>query len=215
MSRNGIYALVSIALTLCAIPGFATDVVLVGRIGGKAIVVIDNGAPRTLLPGQKTAEGVTLLAIDKNAASFEIDGKKRLLRIGQQVYTAPKRGKPSVTLQADARGQFIALGSINGRSVRFLVDTGATVIALPPAEAQRLGIDYLRGQRGRMQTANGAIDVYRVKLDSVRVGDIEASNVDAVVSASNNMGPILLGTSFLNRVEMHRDGQIMTLTKRY
>ena len=215
MIRNVHFALALVALMLSATPAFATDVVLVGRIGAKAIVVIDDGRPRTLAPGQKTAEGVTLLGMNKDAASFEIDGKKRLLRLGARTYSAPSHANPSITLQADARGQFVTMGSINGGSVRFLVDTGATVIALPPAEARRLGIDYLRGQQGQMQTANGVIDVYRVKLDSVRVGDIEASNVDAVVSASDNMSVILLGTSFLNRVEMHRDGQIMTLTKRY
>jgi aspartyl protease family protein len=132
-----------------------------------------------------------------------------------QAYAAAASGRPSVTLKSDMRGHFIALGSINGGSVRFLVDTGATFVALPASDAKRLGIDYLRGERARMQTANGIAAGYRVKLDSVRIGEVEISNVDAVVSENDAMGVILLGMSFLNRMEMKRDAQSMTLTKRY
>ncbi|MDP1909192.1 MAG: TIGR02281 family clan AA aspartic protease [Hyphomicrobium sp.] len=201
-------------LALLAPPGFAADVALVGLIGAKAIVVIDGGAPRTLAPGQKTAEGVLLLGTEKHAASFEIDGKKRVLQMGQ-AYAATASGRPSVTLKADTRGHFVDLGSINGGSVRFLVDTGATFVALPASDAKRLGIDYLRGERARMQTANGIAASYRVKLDTVRIGEVEINNVDAVVNENDAMGVTLLGMSFLNRMEMKRDAQSLTLTKRY
>ncbi|MBE0621354.1 MAG: TIGR02281 family clan AA aspartic protease [Burkholderiales bacterium] len=203
-----------IALALPAAPGYAADVALVGLIGAKAIVVIDGGAPRTLAPGQ-SAEGVTLLGTEKNAAHFEIDGKKKMLRMGGRIYSAPISNKQSVTLNADTRGHFVTDGLINGGSVRFLVDTGATFVSLPAAEAKRLGIDYLRGQRGSMQTANGVVAAYRVKLDSVTIGDIEINNVDAMVSANGSMGVNLLGMSFLNRMRMQRDAQSMTLTRRY
>ncbi|OGA34316.1 MAG: hypothetical protein A3F75_02390 [Betaproteobacteria bacterium RIFCSPLOWO2_12_FULL_64_23] len=209
-----IRALGSAALALVAPPGFAAEVTLVGLIGAKAIVVIDGGAPRALAPGQKTAEGVVLLGTEKDGASFDIDGKKRTLRMGQ-AYSAASPGKQSVTLNADTRGHFVTMGSINGGSVRFLVDTGATFVTLPAAEAKRLGINYLQGQRNRMQTANGVTIVHAVKLDSVRIGDIEINNVDAVVSGNDAMGAVLLGMSFLNRMEMKRDGQSMALTKRY
>jgi aspartyl protease family protein len=187
----------------------------VGLIGAKAIVVIDGGAPRTLAPGQKTAEGVVLIATEKNAASFEINGQKRSLSMGQAYAAASRGGRQNTTLAADARGHFVTMGTINGGSVRFLVDTGATFISLPASEARRLGVNYLQGQRGQIQTANGVIAVYRVKLDSVRVGDIEANNVDAVVAENDAMGVTLLGMSFLNRMEMKRDGQSMTLIKRF
>jgi aspartyl protease family protein len=196
-------------------PALATDVTLVGLIGAKAIVVIDGGAPRTLAPGQKTAEGVVLLGTEKDAASFEIESKKRTLHMGQAYSAAARAGRQNVTLSADVRGHFVTLGSINGGSLRFLVDTGATLVALPAAEARRLGINYLQGQRDQVQTANGAVVAYRVKLDTVRIGDIEVNNVDAVVTESDTMGVTLLGMSFLNRMEMKRDGQSMTLTKRY
>jgi aspartyl protease family protein len=207
--------LILVAPALFAAQAFAAEVTLVGLIGVKAIVVIDGGAPRTLAPGQKTAEGVLLLGTEKDAASFDIDGKKRTLRMGQAYSSAARAGRQNVILSADARGHFVTTGTINGGSVRFLVDTGATFVALPAAEARRLGIDYLQGQRGQMQTANGMAVAYRVKLDTVRIGDIAVNNVDAVVSEGDTMGVTLLGMSFLNRMEMTRDGQSMTLTKRY
>lgn len=210
-----IQLLATALLALAALPGFAADVTLVGLIGAKAIVVIDGGAPRTLAPGQKTAEGVVLLGTEKDAANFEIDGKKKTLRMGQAYSAAARAGRQNVTLNADVRGHFVTTGSINGGSVRFLVDTGATFVTLPVAEAKRLGINYLQGQRGQMHTPNGAVMVYRVVLDSVRIGDIEISGVDAVVNANDSMGVTLLGMSFLNRMEMKRDGQSMTLTKRF
>ena len=202
------------ALTLLARPGLAADVTLVGTIGHKAIVVIDGGAPRTLAPGQRTAEGVVLVEVGKDQASFDIDGKRRTLRMGR-AYAAPGAAKQSVTLKADARGHFVTTALINGGSVRVLVDTGATLVSLPAAEARRLGIDYRRGQPTRVQTANGVTAAYRVKLDTVRVGDIALNNIDAVVGENDAMGVTLLGMSFLNRMEMKRDGQSMTLTKRF
>jgi aspartyl protease family protein len=209
------FSLSLVALALFAPPAVAADVTLVGLIGAKAIVVIDGGAPRTLAPGQETAEGVVLLGTEKEAASFEIEGKKRTLHMGQAYSAAPRDGRRNVAITADTSGHFLTMGSINGGSVRFLVDTGATFVSLPASEARRLGINYLQGQRGQMQTANGLTAVYKVKLDTVKIGDVELGNVDAVVVENNAMGVILLGMSFLNRMEMKRDGQSMTLTKRY
>jgi aspartyl protease family protein len=215
MVRCAKFSLGWVTLAGLCMPAFAADVTLVGLIGAKAIVVIDGGAPRLLAPGQKTAEGVVLLGTEKEAASFEIDGRKRTLHMGQAYSAAARGGRQNVTLNVDARGHFVTTGAINGGSVRFLVDTGATLVALPAAEARRLGIDYLQGQRGQMQTANGAAVAYRVKLDTVRIGDIEVNSVDAVVSEGDTMGVTLLGMSFLNRMEIKQDGQSMTLTKRY
>jgi aspartyl protease family protein len=158
---------------------------------------------------------VFLLSTEKDAANFEIDGKRRTLRMGQAYSAAARGGRQNATLSADGRGHFVTTGSINGGSVRFLVDTGATLVALPASEARRLGINYLQGERGQMQTANGVAVAYRVKLDTVKIGDIEVNNVDAVVSENDAMGVTLLGMSFLNRMEMKRDGQSMTLIKRY
>jgi aspartyl protease family protein len=205
----------SLSLALLAAPALAADVTLVGLIGTKAIVVINGGRPRTIAVGQKTPEGVVLTGTEKDAADFEIDGKKRTLRMGQ-AYSAPAgTGKQSVVLSSDSRGHFVVMGSINGGSVQFMVDTGATLIAMPASEARRLGINYQQGQRMQMRTANGIAIAFRVKLDTVKIGDIVVNSVDAVVGEDDAMGITLLGMSFLNRMEMKRDGPTMTLTKRY
>jgi aspartyl protease family protein len=199
-----------------AAPAAATDVTVVGLSSARASVSINGGTPRWLAVGQRSPEGVALVAVDRESATFEIDGKRRALKMNQ-AYVAARAaggGASSVTLKADARGHFIADGQVNGGAVRFLVDTGATTIALPAADAKRLGINYLKGDQGLVQTANGSASAYRVKLDTVRLGDITLNGVDAVVLEGGLTTP-LLGMSFLNRTEMKRDGETMVLTKRF
>ena len=99
--------------------------------------------------------------------------------------------------------------------MRFLVDTGASKVALSALEAKRLGISYLSAPRGLAQTANGNTVAYAVKLDTVRVGDITVNNVDAAVIEGQGLNVILLGMSFLNRMQMRRDGETLTLLKRF
>jgi len=212
----------AVAASLAAVAAFgagaarATDVTVIGLFPGKAVVVIGRGAPRTLSVGQKTPEGVVLISADSKGAVLEVDGKRETLEMGQQFETAsPADSRASVTLPADSHGQFFADGQVNGAHIRFMVDTGATTVLLPVSEADRLGVDYRRGQPGRIQTANGSAPAYRVVLDSVTVGGITAYNVDAVVAEAQGLDVALLGMSFLNRTEMRRDGAYMTLTKRY
>ena len=199
-----------------AAPAAATDVTVVGLSNTRASVSINGASPRWLAVGQRSPEGVVLVAVDRETATFEIDGKRRALKMNQAYVAtgAAGGGASSVTLKADARGHFIADGQVNGGSVRFMVDTGATTIALPAADAKRLGLNYLKGDRGVVQTANGTAPVYRVKLDTVRLGDITLNGVDAVVLEGGLTTP-LLGMSFLNRTEMKRDGETMVLTKRF
>jgi len=215
MSRTAFLHFIQLAALFAASPVFATNVNVVGLFPGKAVVVIDGGNPRTLSVGQKTAEGVTLVATTGTTATLEIDGKRETLEMGQHFATAGSRGgSQSVTLAADDRGHFVTLGSVNGGSVRFMVDTGATIIALPAADARRLGINYTEGKTGLVSTANGRAQAYQVQLDTVKVGDITLNQVDAVV-IEGDLGIALLGMSFLNRTEMKREGTMMTLIKRF
>jgi len=203
---------------LCAGAANATDVNVIGLFSGKAVVVIDKGAPRTLAVGQKTPEGVVLISSDSKRAVLEIDGKRETLEMGQDFEGAQRQSaeRPSVTLPADSRGQFYADGQVNGAHVRFVVDTGATTVLIPGPDADRLGLDYRnKGQMGHISTANGTATAYRVVLDSVTIGGITAYNVEAVVAEGSGLDVALLGMSFLNRTEMRRDGAYMTLTKRY
>lgn len=205
-----------LALLLCAwsIGALAADVALVGLLPGKALVVIDGGKRQTLAVGAATAEGVKLLALESGAAVFEIDGKARRVALGQSVVSTPGAERPATTLIADARGHFVVPGSINGVGMRFLVDTGATFISLGAADARRARIDAAKGTPGMTMTANGPARVWRVRLESVKLGSITLRDVDASVH-EQDMPVVLLGMSFLNRMEIHRDGSSMTLTQRY
>jgi aspartyl protease family protein len=205
---------IALAALLLAHPAGATDLGLVGVFPGKAaVLVIDGGAPTTVRVG-RTAQGVSVLSADETQAVVEVAGRRQTLRLGQYASSASADDRQTTTLSADPNGHFFAQGQVNGGSVRFLVDTGATMVSLPGSVADRLGIDYRKGPRGMIQTAAGPTVAFRVKLDEVRLGGIKLQNVDAVV-LQNGLGIALLGMSFLNRVEMQRDGQSMILTRRY
>jgi len=194
----------------------AVDVEVVGLFAGKAVVRIDNGAPRTLTVGQATPEGVRLLRADSGEAEFEVAGKRQVLGLGRGRFGGASTAEnPSATLYADGQGHFVADGTINGVAVRFLVDTGATSVAMNSRDAKRIGIEYRNGQRIAASTASGVIEVRSVKLDRVQIGSITLTSVDAVVHEGDSPPIVLIGMSVLNRLEMKRDGSLMTLIKRY
>lgn len=210
-----------VALLFAATSVQAADISVTALFGGKAQLVINGGKPRMLSAGQTSPEGVKLISADSSAAVIEFQGKRRSLalgsgmRIGGADLSAGSNSSSSVTLTADERGHYQTMGQVNGGTVTFLVDTGATTIALPSADARRLGINYLNGQRGFTQTANGRAVAYRITLDTVKVGDITLHAVEAVVLEGDGLKIALLGMSFLNRTEMKRDGQALTLIRRY
>lgn len=202
-------------LVLCLVSSAAAqDVGLAGIMGSKAMLMVNGGEPQAVRIGE-SVDGVKLLSIQGEQAVVEIGGKKRPLRVGQHAIGAGSGdGSGKVTMTADAQGHFFTTGSINGAAVRFLVDTGATMISLGANDARRLGLDFNRGQKGLSQTANGQTVVSKVQLDTVRIGDVTVHNVDALIHQSD-MPAALLGMSFLNRMEMQRDGSTMTLKKRF
>ena len=200
---------------LCSSTAYAVEIGVVGLFPGKAVLVVDGGTPKTYSVGSKVAESIKLSDANGSSATIDVNGKRQILAIGQYVSRATTGSDAGSTiLQADSRGHFTALGQINGGTISLLVDTGASMIALPAAEAVRLGIDYKKGQLGAVNTANGRAPAYRIKLDSVRIGSIELNQVDALIQ-ENGLPIALLGMSFLNRMDMHRNGDKMTLTKRF
>ena len=216
---------IALSLALAAGGAGAAEVTLTGMIGNKAAVLsIDGGLPKAVKVGESWS-GITVVSVQKDRATLRIDQKERVLMQGQHYHlgatpsapasaTVPADNRTSATLAADSRGHFITEGAVNGVGMRFLVDTGATVVTLPAAEARRLGIDYRAGRRGMVQTANGVAPTYGISLDTVKVGGIELTAVDALVIEQGLETP-LLGMSFLNRVEMRRDGDRMTLIRRF
>lgn len=212
-ARNKFTAHCMAWLLLLPAAASAASVGVVGLFRDKAMVSIDGSPPRLIAAGQ-SMQGVKLLSANSDSAVFEIDGKQRTLAMGQSFASGGGGGKPSVTLSADPSGHFIAQGAINGASVVFLLDTGASSVTLPASEARRMGIDYKSGQMLGASTANGVIPAWRVVFNTVRVGEINLHQVEGLVVESS-MPAVLLGMSFLNRMDMRREGQNMTLTLRY
>jgi aspartyl protease family protein len=200
---------------LFAVPATrAADISVVGLFPGKAVLVVDGGSPKTYAVGSAVTDGVRLLAVDQAGATLDNKGRREVLALGSHVNRQAPAASATAVLQADERGHFFAQGMINGNPLRMLVDTGASLIALPATEALRMGIDYRKGQQGMVSTANGVAPAFRVRLDTVRIGDLELNQVVALVD-EQGLPIALLGMSFLNRIEMRRSGDQMTLVRRY
>jgi aspartyl protease family protein len=193
----------------------AQNVSMSGSLGDKAVLVID-GSARTVAVGG-TVQGVRLLSVDGSDAVVEVAGRRATLRMGSaQVNLGSQSnggGGAQIVLFAGSGGHFSTSGSINGKAVRFVVDTGATHISLSQAEADRIGLPYRNGQRGISNTANGQVPVHRVMLDVVRIGDVQVYNVEATVLPAS-LDQVLLGNSFLSRFQMKRENDTLTLDKR-
>lgn len=213
------YFLIPVWLLASITAARATDVQVVGLMGGKAVLVIDGARPRTLSVGQ-VANSVRLINADTTSATIEVAGRRQTLGMSQSVSLSGARagetGDNQVTLHAGQGGHFFATATINGSgSLQLLVDTGATMVTINDVEATRLGIRYLHGARVRTATANGIATAWQIKLDSIQIGNIVLTNVDALVMESTSLAGGLLGMSFLDRMTMKRDGMAMTLTRRY
>ncbi|MGH8669126.1 MAG: retropepsin-like aspartic protease family protein [Burkholderiales bacterium] len=195
-------------LLLAPLPALATTVMVMSITGTRVEMLVNNSAVRSLRAGEVSPEGVKVIEIGNGAALVEIDGRRWQMRIGSATAA-------NVTLQADARGHFIATASINGQPMRVLVDTGASAVSMNMTDAQRAGISFAGAQRVVMRTAAGPRPALLVRLASVQLGDILVGNVEATVSEHNDLPIVLLGMSFLNQVEMQRSGSTLTLTRRH
>ena len=211
-------------MTLACNMAHAQSVNLAGMLGSKALLVIDGTAPKTVAAGEMHL-GVKVISTTADEAVIEQSGKRRTLRVGEAPLNMAGSGGNSggsgssgkgsrIVLVAGNGGHFMTAGQINGKTVQFMVDTGATSVAMGAQDAERAGINYKSGQPVNVFTANGSAQGYRVKLASVRVGDVEVFDVDAVVTPQA-MPFMLLGNSFLTRFAMTRENDQMTLVRRY
>jgi aspartyl protease family protein len=118
-------------------------------------------------------------------------------------------GAAEVVLLQNRAGHYVASGRLNGRPVTFLLDTGATEVAVSQALAEDLGLD--RGPAVLTQTANGTVTAWRTRLQRVDLGAIRMRDVRAVVLPGLPRDEVLLGMSFLKRLELVQQGQRLTL----
>jgi aspartyl protease family protein len=209
-------ALAGLLLGLAAGAAAAQTVALSGQFGDSKALLLIDGAPATVTVGD-TVRGVKLRSLRNGQAEVEVGGKVLLLSPGGSASVGSGRGTgaggTSITIPMGTGGHFETSGAINGRPVQFLVDTGATVISMGVGDAERIGLDWRRGQRAMSQTAGGVVPIYLLNLTSVRVGEVEVFNVNAAVLQAD-MPSILLGNSFLGRFSMRRDADVLRLEKR-
>ncbi len=195
----------------------AQSVAMTGGMGSKALLVVNGGAPKALAAGD-TYQGVKVLSVSADQAAVEVAGKRQTVRLGEAPVSIGGSGGGAngtqIVLSAVSGGHFVTQGQVNGKSTSFMVDTGATSVAMGADEARRMGIKFEDGAKFYGSTANGTVVGYRVSLTSVRIQDVEVFNVEAAVLPMP-MPHILLGNSFLTRFQMKRDNDTLTLTKRY
>ena len=206
-----------LALACCLTPVWAQQVALGGVLGSKALLVVDGGAPKAVAAGESHKD-VKVLSVTGDQAVLEVKGRRFTQRVGDS--PASISGTPhaaegkTIVLQAGSGGHFTTMGRINGETVQFMVDTGATIIAMGQSDADRMRLNYRAGEPFRANTANGAINGWQVKLNTVAIGDVQIHDVEAAVIPAA-MPFILLGNSFLTRFQMRRDNDQMTLVKRF
>ena len=207
--------LTTLCLAFCGL-AHAQSVALSGMLGGKALLIVDGGPPKTVAVGD-THKGVKVVSTQGDEAVLEIEGKRHTVRVGEapaSVGGGGAQGGSRIVLSAGQGGHYFTQGQINDRTVQFVVDTGATSIAISSADADRIGLKYKSGEMIRMSTANGIIPGWRMQLASVRVGDVVVYGVEAIVS-SGSMPYVLLGNSFLSRFQTTTNNGQMVLEKRF
>jgi aspartyl protease family protein len=196
----------------------ARQIVLQGILGSKALLMVD-GERLMMSVKDGVKQGIRIVGVSAGEAEVEIDGKRRVLHLGDHYSVTghfKARESIEVVISKNNNGMYSTVGSINGLPVSFLVDTGASTIAMNAQQAKRLAIDFrVNGEPTFVGTASGVSKAYRVVLDKVTVGGITQHNVSAVVIDSGFPVKTLLGMSFLGQLEIQRDGNIMRLKKKY
>ena len=198
-------------------PAVATGrITVLGLFKDKAVVEID-GRQSVLKAGAAGPGGVKLISANSKEAVIEVDGQRGTYRVGSHIGSqfVPAAGGRTFQIAPDAMGMYFTDGTINGHTVKFLVDTGATFVAMNRHQARRIGLDYkMEGEEGTSQTAAGVVRAYYLMLKRVTVGDITQNDVQAAVIDGDHPAEILLGNSFLGRLDLERAGQILMLKSR-
>ena len=206
-----------LAALLChgAAGAAAAEIEVRGLFTGAAVLVID-GREQFIRAGEVSPEGVRLVEASADEARVEVDGEIHTLLLSQHIGASftPASGS-QVLIQMNDNHQYRTPGSINGRPVSFLVDTGANVIAINADMAHSLGLSLEQGEQTRVSTASATHAATRVRLEEVQVGEIRVSQVPAVIIAGDHPREILLGMSFLRHVNISENNGLMVLKSKF
>ena len=151
-----------------------------------------------------------VLALAVAGAVPKFSGPNRPVPAAEAKVARPDNNR-SMTISRSPNGHFSVTAEVDGRRMEFLVDTGASVIALRERDAARLCIHPAqREYTARVSTANGMVLAAPVELNRVDVGSLTVRNVQAIVLPDEALGENLLGMSFLSRVRWeHRNGRLV------
>jgi aspartyl protease family protein len=189
---------------------------VVGLFKGKAVLKVDS-RQTVIGVGETSREGVTLVSADSKSAVIEISGQRQTLYLSRQISAGFKQPETrEIRINKNLNDQYRVNGTINGRRLVFLVDTGANVLAMSSLEAARLGIDYTRdGKKSRVVTASGIVPSWEINIPLVEVGGIEARNIAAQVIEGSHPQDVLLGMSYLRHVDIEEKNGVMVLQQKY
>jgi len=195
-----------------------TTVKVIALFNGKAMLSVDGGKAKIIRKGD-SYKSVRLLSANTDEAVVEINGEKEILTLNSTLSLSNSLSttiepKTSIQLWADENGFFRSNGEINGHSLNFLVDTGANLVVLSSNHAKKIGLDYKNGTLSYAVTASGTTPMYAIQIAKINFGGLELTNIGAgVIEGSFPLIP-LLGMTFLNRLDMTRNGNKMELKKR-
>ena len=212
------YIVLVLGLVLC-LPVMAASVKAVALFEGRAMLSVDGGKAKIISEG-KTLSGVKLISSNTSQAIIEVNGKRQTLKLNSSLVLEESLGtKPSnsyassIQLFIDEKGFFRGDGSVNGKSINFLIDTGANIVVLNSNEAKRVGLDYKSGVESVAKTASGVAPMYLMTVERISIGGLELRNVETGIIEGNFPQYPLLGMSFLGQLKMQQDGKVMTISR--
>jgi len=187
---------------------------VLGLFKNKIVLDID-GKPHVLNVGEEI-QGIKLLSANSQECVIALNGKIQTLCIGTQISVnfAPSAA-PIVRVMQDAQGLYRYEGKINGHAVNFVIDTGASIVALSSVTAEKIGLNYKNNAPAMVETASGKTKGFQVMLDIVILGGITVYNIPAVVIVGESPRDVLLGEGFLKRVEINNSHHLLELKQKY
>ncbi len=212
--RKPLTVFAALLMAFVALPAMSADIRVVGLFESRAMLQI-NGVARLLRAGKTSPEGVKLISSTSQRAVIEHEGQRTTVTLSQHISSSFSAAKQTeVSLLRGAQGHYFGRGMINGYPVDFMVDTGATAIAMNSQQAKHLGLKLDKKNRGAASTAGGMVETYQVMLNKVSVGGITHHNIPAMVIDGAYPEHVLLGNSFLSKIEMEERNGVMILREK-